>query len=286
ITSVAGAWALVARSTSRPSPSGIRRSVTTRSKTSSARSLAAAVTPSASATRWPRLRSRSASVERAEGSSSTTSRWATSGGLQREEQRHPRAAAGLGVDLDAAPVGGDDTLGDAETEAAAVGLARGEGLEELIEPLGGNAGAGVADGEGDVAVATGHLQREPPAPVHRLHAVERDVPQHLGDLVTVEREARHRWIDRHLDVHAAGARAIVADERAHVLDDLADVAGRPPRLLGPRVAQEVGQDAIEPARLGPQRLHGGRPLVAGEPGLVGEERGRVDGRGQRVAELV
>ena len=71
-----------------------------------------------------------------------------------------------------------------------------------------------------------------------------------------------------------------------MLDDLADVAGRPPRLLGPRVAQEVGQDAVEPAGLGPQRLHGGRPLVTGEPGLVGEQRGGVDDRGQRVADLV
>ena len=69
------------------------------------------------------------------------------------------------------------------------------------------------DGEHDVAVLAPHLQREAPAPVHRLDAVEGDVPEHLRELIAIEREARHRGIDRHLDVHAGGPRAVVADQR-------------------------------------------------------------------------
>src|SRR5918996_2929905 len=156
ITSVSGAWALTARSTSRPSPSGMRRSVTTRSKTSSPRCFVAPVRPSASRTRWPRLRKSSARVLRADGSSSTTSRCATSvASVQREQQRHPRAVAGLGVDLDPAAVSGDDPLGDGEPQPGAVGLAGVERLEDAGPALDGGPGAGVGDGEGDPAVSGG-----------------------------------------------------------------------------------------------------------------------------------
>src|SRR5262245_55569449 len=159
MTSGAGECALAAFSTSRPSPSGILRSVTTRSNTSSASRAAADVAPSASITRWPRLRRSSARVVRAEGSSSTTRRCAMSGGRrQREEQGHPRALADLGVDLDASPVRALDALRDRQAEPAAVRLARVERLEDAGQVLGRDAGAGVADRERDVAVAAIDLE--------------------------------------------------------------------------------------------------------------------------------
>src|SRR5438477_342643 len=129
MTSVAGAWALAARSTSRPSPSGIRRSVMTRSKTSSARRFMPAAALSAAATS-----------------------------------------------------------------------------------------------------------------VHRLDAVEGEVPHDLRELVTVEGEARHRGIDGDPHVDPARAGAVVADQPAHVIDDLADVAVGRTNPLGTSEVQEVRQD--------------------------------------------
>ena len=80
-----------------------------------------------------------------------------------------------------------------------------ERLEHAREVLGGDPAAGIADRERDVAVLTSDLEREPAASVHRLDGVERDVPEHLGELVAVEREARDGRIDRHAHVHARGA---------------------------------------------------------------------------------
>ena len=133
----------------------------------------------------------------------------------------------------------DDALGDGETESAAVRLARIERLEHARQAVTGDSGPGVADRERDVAVLSGDLEGQAAAPVHRLDAVEGDVPEHLDDLVAVEGEAWDGRVDRHAHVHAGRARAVVADQRAHVLDHLADVAGRAPRLLGSGEVQEI-----------------------------------------------
>ena len=156
----------------------------------------------------------------------------------------------------------------------------------MRQALPGNAGAGVAHREHDVAVLAGDLQRETPPTVHRLDPVEGDVPEHLRELIPVEGEARHRGIDRHLDVHAGGPRAAVADQPADVLDHLPDVARHPPGFLGPREVQEVGEDAVEPPRFGADRRQRGRALVGGEARLVVEQRRRVDDGRQRIADLV
>jgi len=147
--------------------------------------------------------------------------------------------AGRGVDLDTTAVRGDDALSDREAEPATVRLAGVERLEHPRKTLGGNPGPGVADREGDVAILPGDLEGQPAAAVHRLDAVQRDVPEHLDDLVAVEGEAWDGRVDRHAHVHAGRARAVVADQRAHVLHHLADVAGRAPRLLGSGEVQEV-----------------------------------------------
>src|SRR5262249_43022157 len=128
-------------------------------------------------------------------------------GLEREQQRHPRPVARRRVDLDATAVRGDDTLGNREAEPAAVRLARVERLEHAGEILRRDAGPGIADGESDIAVLPGNLEGQAPTPVHRLHAVEGDIPEDLDDLVAVEGEARHGRIDRdaHVDAGCAGA---------------------------------------------------------------------------------
>src|SRR5688500_14832544 len=68
----------------------------------------------------------------------------SSDGLDREEERDAGPAAGRGVDLDPAPVGGDDALGDREAEPAAVRLAGVERLEHPAQLGAGDAGPGVA----------------------------------------------------------------------------------------------------------------------------------------------
>src|SRR5262249_8205530 len=151
----------------------------------------------------------------------------------------------LGVDLDASTVSGDDALGDGQPETGAVGLLRVEGLEELRQALAGDAGAGVADREGDVTILRGDLEGQTTTAVHGLDTVEDDVPEDLGDLVAVEREAGHGRVDRDLHVHAGGARRVVADQPADVLDDIPQVGRSTPSLLGTREVQEVGEDAIE-----------------------------------------
>src|SRR5439155_17647082 len=57
---------------------------------------------------------------------------------------------------------------------------------------------------------------------------------------------------------------------------LADVARRAPRLLGSRQLQEVGEDPVEPPRLGAERRQRRRALLGREAGLVGQQRRRVD----------
>jgi hypothetical protein len=167
-----------------------------------------------------------------------------------------------------------------------VGLAGVERLEDAGPALDGDAGAGVGDGEGDRAVSGRHVERQSAAAVHGLHAVEGDVPQHLDELVAVERERWQRRVDGDLDVDAGGARPVVADQPAHVLEDVADVAGRHPRLRRPGEPEEVGQDPIEPPSLGPHRGQRARALLGGQLRLVGQQGGRVDDGGQRVADLV
>src|SRR5262245_62138533 len=153
ITSASCPCAFTALRTSRPLPSGMRRSVTMRSKASSVSALTASVTPAASATRWPRLRRRRARVERAEVSSSTTrmSAMASVRGHGRGDEE-PRAPVRLRLDVNVAPVGGHDAPHDGETEPRSPRLLREEGLEDPPPLLRRDAAAGVGHGDQDVAV--------------------------------------------------------------------------------------------------------------------------------------
>src|SRR5207302_7134291 len=162
----------------------MRRSVTMTSKASSASALTAARTPSASVTRWPRFLSRSARVVRAEDSSSTTRIAAIvlPSAAQRQEDGEGRTAAGRRRDLDPPPVGGDDALGDGEPEAGAALLPGEERLEDTPARLVRHPTAGVGDGDRHFGTPEADRDAEATAPLDRLHAVQRDIPEHLGQL--------------------------------------------------------------------------------------------------------
>src|SRR5262245_24735731 len=284
MTSASGQWTRAARSTSRPSPSGIRRSVTITSKASSAKVLTAVATPSASATRWLRFLSRSARVVRAEDSSSTTRIVAIA--LARKQDGEAGAPAGGRVNLDPAAMARHDAAGDRQPETGPPRLARVERLEHAPALVGRHAAAGVADGNGHPRRRGADGDREPPAPVHRLDAVQGDVPQHLRDLIGIKRHGGDVGLDPHVDLHSARAAGVLADQGHDVVDDLADVAAQPLGLPGPREDEEVRQDAVEPPRLLLHDAERVAALVAGERLLGAEQRRGVDDGGERVADLV
>src|SRR5262245_26193472 len=158
MTSASWPWAFTARSTSRPLPSGIRRSVTIRSNWSSVSALTASVTPGASPTWWPRLRRSNASVERAELSSSTTRMLAMRSGRRHGQgDGESRALPGLGLDVDVTPVGGHDAPDDGQAQARPAGLLRKERLEDAPPFFWRNAATRVGHRDDDVAVLSLHV---------------------------------------------------------------------------------------------------------------------------------
>src|SRR5215470_5898047 len=287
MTSASGQWAREARSTSRPSPSGIRRSVTITSNPSSVSALMAAATPSTSVTWWPRFLRRRPRVLRAEGSSSTMRMVAIVVlSPKGEENGEARPASGRRLDLDPPAVGRHNAPGDGEAEAGARGLARVEGLEDPAALLGGHAASGVADVDGDLSLAEADRDAETPRSVHGFRAVQGYVPHHLSDLIRVEGERRHLGIDAHGDLHVVPPARVVTDEGRHLIDDLADVAHEPLGLAGTGEAQEVGEDPVEPPRLLLHHAQGVSALLSREGFFHTEERGGVDDGGQGITDLV
>src|SRR5262245_13851362 len=287
MTSASGQWARAARSTSRPSPSGIRRSVTITSNPSSVSALMAAATPSISVTWWPRFLRRRPRVLRAEGSSSTMRMVAIVVlSPKGEEKGAARPASGRRLDLDPSAVSRHDAPSDGEAEAGACGFARVEGLEDSAALLGGHAAASVGDVDGNLSLAEADRDAEAPRSAHGFDAVQGDVPHHLGDLIRVEGERRHLGIDTHRELHVLRPTGVVTDEGRHLIDDLADVAHEPLALAGAGEAQEVGEDAVEPPRLLLHHAQGVGPLLSREGFFHAEERGGIDDGGQGIADLV
>src|SRR5216683_2997337 len=253
MTSASGQWARAARSTSRPSPSGMRRSVTMTSKASSVRALTAAPTPSASVTRWLRFRSSSARVVRAEASSSTTRIAAISHARgDRQHDGEARALAGRRLDVDPPPVRGDDAPGDGEPEAGAAPLPGVEGLEDPPALLDRNPAAGVGDRD---------RHRE-------LHA--------LGATRIFPNEGRD-VIDDHPDVGIEGLGLARAGEDEEVREDPVEA----PRFFLDR-AQRIGPLLPGEGLLLPEQGRGvddGGQRVAD---LVRHARGQLARRGQAL----
>ena len=148
------------------------------------------------------------------------------------------AGADPAVDIDAAAQVGDDAVHQRQPEpgAHAGGLGGEEGIEDALEHLRCDAGAGVAHGELDVAAGRqlrgrhalgfgqasglqGHDQRS--ARAHRLHRVRAQIHHHLMNLCRV---AEHRGIagaEVTLEPHLrrqrrGGCHQRLVDDRLHV----------------------------------------------------------------------
>ena len=98
-------------------------------------------------------------------------------------------------DIDAAPVGGDDALGNGQAEAGAAWFLRNEWLEDPALLVGGDAGSCIRHANQDFAVAAPDLQGEMAAPMHGLDPIAGDVPEDLRQLVSIEGELWNRWVD-------------------------------------------------------------------------------------------
>src|SRR5512132_2780396 len=97
---------------------------------------------------------------------------------EREEYGEAGTAPGCRLDLDSPAVRRHDAPGDGETQTSAGGLSGIEGFEDPALLLGRHAAAGIADGDADLRLPEADRDAEPPAAIHRLDAVQRDVPHH------------------------------------------------------------------------------------------------------------
>src|SRR3989304_1576426 len=172
-TAVSGLVDRTASSTSRPERSGIRWSVSTRSKASCLKRGTASLPPPASTTSKPCFLRNPPTSSRWAGSSSTTRMRkgsAIARRVEREGQPEKGARAGLAPGLDPAAVGLDDAPGDGEAQPEPLGLCRHVRLEDLRKEVRGDAAPGIrhGDGQGPASGGGGDLQR--PA---RRHCLDR-----------------------------------------------------------------------------------------------------------------
>jgi hypothetical protein len=119
------------------------------------------------------------------------------------------ALAGLAGDADVAAVALDDGVADRQAEAGAGALLGGEeGVEDARQVFGGDALAGVADGDlGAHAAAflqpVAARQGEPAAVGHGLEGIHDEVDEHLLQLAQVHLDAAAgAVVDAHLDLAA------------------------------------------------------------------------------------
>src|SRR6185295_7965788 len=244
-TTVRGECSLAALRTAMPSTLRMRRSVTTRSKLSAFSDSIAASPPSATATSYPAWRSMMASRSRMLCSSSTT-RTRTSG-MGGEGEGEGGAGAGTALDVDLAAVLLDDTVHQGQTDAAAVGLGREEGLEDLRQIGGDDALTGVGHPQHQIAAGhrRGHAQLT--ALGHGLEGVHTEIPDRLPELLAIDvPHERGRELAHHLEGAGGGA---VLEQQQHLVEGLGHVHRLPVQRRRPRVLQEFADDVVEPSGL-------------------------------------
>src|SRR5262245_57060664 len=247
------------RSSSRPSISGMRTSVTMQPDRTSG-----SVARKATADSWVRtgtlaLRSRNASESRMASSSSMTctSGWSAMRrlrgrrGAQREAEGGAAARGRLHPDAPAMRL--YDRLRDRQTHPHAVLLGGHERLKQLVRNLGGNAGTGIFDRDRDHSIAGAFRRHEKLAPLylgHRLDGVAHQVEQDLLDLHLVGQDPIGARIE--LESHAY-ALLFGSDQgqRARLLDQLAEALDAPLALAA---GNEIAQPPDNPP--GTQRLPG------------------------------
>src|SRR4030042_6807151 len=122
---------------------------------------------------------------------------------ERQRDRDLGPLVELGADVDPPVVVVDDLADDGHPQAAAGLEARGEGLEEVLLVLVGQALPGVGeDDPGFFPLGAGEIEPQPPALRHGLDGVLDEVPEDLFELagVAVKGDVRRPEVPRDLDL--------------------------------------------------------------------------------------
>ena len=171
-----------------------------------------------------------------------------------------------------------------EARAAHVGLGREERVEDPVEVLGGDAGAGVAELHQHLAVGDRGAHAEDPHVRHGIERVVHDVDEDLlqPGLVHLRQGQLGRVVLGEGDVVD---RALAAHHGQGLAHDGIEVGGLRRELVLAREVEQVAHDVAGPPRflldqvqLLPHRL--------ARPHLLGEVRRKSEDRGQRVVDLV
>src|SRR5213594_586217 len=215
MTGTAGAISLIARATCHPDTRGIARSVKTTSNGSAPKRAIPSLPSVTTTARCPPVSSTSPSIAPTVGSSSTT--------RQRSETSPDGGAAPLlAVDRDPRAVPLEDGIGHGQPEPRPLRpLGREERVEDPVADRRGDADAGIAHRDDDLAVHDGGRERQHAAAGHRVHRVEDQVRQRLAELDGVAGHLRERReIVLHLE-HDAAAHGLLAPARLRDLERLA-----------------------------------------------------------------
>src|SRR5438093_149207 len=309
IVTVSGYRSRTALSTSRPSPSSRRRSVRTRSYSTS-RTIARAFAPLvAVATSYPSSWRIALIVTTTLSSSSTTRTLGCSRiarrSLDRQSDHEGGTAAHAAAHAHGSAVALHDALRNPEPEPGPLpGLRREKWLKDLGDELVRNALPGVADLDLD-SVATEDLGFGPrarlrrhgdrPALRHRVGGVEQKIEKDLLELVRGCANARQARIELIRDLHPAFAEPL-RDKTARLLDESVEI-GHTHRFLLAIEAEHLTKDPRHPlsfsrgdVQVGPLArivaelfleqvqsvLHGFERVVD----LVRDRRGETSGRGE------
>src|SRR5260370_1187874 len=246
-TTVAGECSFAARSTARPSPSRIRRSVITRSNASRLSASIACAPPSTAVTSWPSCLSMIARRSRMLRSSSAT-RTRVSGIARGQGDRERRAEAGRAAHVDVATVLLHDPVHEREPEAGALRLGGEEGLEQVREVAGGDAAAGVAHAElQEPARRRGGADAQLAALGHGVDRVEAEGPDDLLELLRVHApDDRRHEVAHDLEAPRPGAMLEEHEDLLHGVDDVDRLEHQWRRA---RVLEEVLDDLVQPLGL-------------------------------------
>ena len=193
-------------------------------------------------------------------------------------------------------MGLDDRPGNRQPHAHAVRLGGDKRVEDLREPVGGDAGAGVVDADLDnrrarrAIASRGHADPPilPARAVEGVHAVENEIEQHLLNVHAIATDVRDIAGHGHVQLHVP-RRRVDPQERRDLIHERADL--EPPGVE--RAALEQGAHALDdPARplvVGADVGENGADLVEIRRGLLQvhlRRLGVAQNRRERLIDLV
>src|SRR5438132_702695 len=297
IVTVSGYRSRTALSTSNPSPSSRRRSVSTRSYSTS-RTIARAVAPLVVvATLYPSSWRIALIVTTTLSSSSTTRTLSCSGiawrPLYRQGDHECRPPAEAAAHAHRAAVTLHDALGYPQPKTGPLpGFRREERLEDLGDELVRDPVArvahldldGIASEELGLRARTG-LRRDGdrPAPRHRIRGVEQEIEEHLLELVRRRAYPRQRRIELSRDLDPALAEPL-RDESTGLLDERVEVDLAHHLLLAVE-AEHLPEDARHPLRLARRDVEVLAVVRVGAELLLQQVEGVLHGL-ERIVDLV